>query len=148
VLHFLQEQLVLLRTMQPWDYHAIRRTLGHGSGLDSPGYRRILAVALALWHAFEGLLAREGADLESVYVQASRYPALVRLAEALMDYDEGLQRFRYEHLRVTQRTIGPDVMGTGGMAVRDLERGVNRMFFPPLWEVRDRLTARASEPSS
>lgn len=143
VLRLLQDQLGLLRTMQPWSYHAIRRVLGHGSGLDSPGYRRLLGAAPALWQAFEAILARAGVDLETIYVETARYPAVIRLAEAMLDYDEGLQRFRYEHLRITQRAIGPDVMGTGGMAVRDLERGVGRLFFPPLWEVRDRLTARA-----
>jgi hypothetical protein len=34
------------------------------------------------------------------------------------------------------------------MAVRELERGIPRTFFPALWEVRDRLTARASDAAA
>lgn len=145
ILLLLQEQIGMLRTMQPWDYHAIRRTLGHGSGLDSPGYRVIIGAAAPLWSAYEAVLRRRDVSLATVYVEAGAYPDLMRLAEALMDYDEGLQRFRYEHLRLTQRTIGPGVIGTGGMAVRALERGLSRSFFPALWELRDHLTARATE---
>lgn len=148
VLDFLQQQLTLLRTMSPWDYHAIRRVLGHGSGLDSPGYRKLLNGAGSLWRAYEALLQREQVDLEMVHVEADRYPALFRLAENLINYDEGLRRFQYEHLRVTQRTIGPGVLGTGGMAVQELERAMGRSFMPALWEVRDRLTARANQPAA
>lgn len=143
VLDLLQQQLSLLRTMSPWSYHSIRRTLGHGSGMDSPGYRRLLSGAPGLWRAFEALLRRQAVDLEAVYVEMDRYPALFRLAEGLISYDEGLRRFQYEHLRVTQRTIGLGVLGTGGTAVQELERGLGRSFMQALWEVRDRLTARA-----
>jgi tryptophan 2,3-dioxygenase len=145
VLGLLQEQLTLLRTMSPWSYHAIRRTLGHGSGMDSPGYRKLLSGAPGLWRAFEALLRRQGVDLETVYVEMDRHSALFRIAEGLISYDEGLRRFQYEHLRVTQRTIGLGVLGTGGTAVQELERGLGRSFMPALWEVRDRLTARATQ---
>ncbi len=143
VLGLLQQQLTLLRSMSPWDYHAIRATLGHGSGMDSPGYRQILGLAGRLGPVFEALLRRQGVELDAVFVEAGAHAALFRLAEGLITYDEGLQRFRYEHLRVTQRAIGLGVMGTGGMAVQELERGLARTFLPALWAVRDRLTARA-----
>ncbi|HVA91748.1 MAG TPA: tryptophan 2,3-dioxygenase family protein [Chloroflexota bacterium] len=146
VLGLLQQQLTLLRTMSPWSYHAIRRTLGHGSGMDSPGYRALLSGVSALWRAFEALLGRQNVDLETVYVEAATHPALFRLAEGLISYDEGLRRFQYEHLRVTQRTIGLGALGTGGTAVQEMERGLGRSFMPALWEVRDRLTARAGQP--
>jgi tryptophan 2,3-dioxygenase len=119
--------------MNPWDYHAIRLTLGRGSGLDSPGYRQITSQAAPLWQAFAALLDRHDLDLETLYMQAGTHATLLRIAEELISYDEGLQRFRYEHLRLTQRIIGPGVMRTGGVAVRELERGLNRCFFPALW---------------
>lgn len=50
-----------------------------------------------------------------MYVQAGTHPALYRRAEALATHDEGQQRFRPEHLRITQRAIGPGVTGTGGI---------------------------------
>ncbi|HXT34712.1 MAG TPA: tryptophan 2,3-dioxygenase family protein, partial [Chloroflexota bacterium] len=107
--------------------------------------RQILSGVPGLWRAFEALLRRQNVDLETVYMEMDRYSALFRLAEGLISYDEGLRRFQYEHLRVTQRTIGLGVLGTGGTAVQDLERGLGRSFMPALWEVRDRLTARATQ---
>jgi len=145
VLDLLQRQLSLPRTMSPWSYHSIRRTLGHGSGMDSPGYRGLLSGAPGLWRAFEALLRRQNVGLETVHVEMDRYAELFRLAKGLISYDEGLRRFQYEHLRVTQRTIGIGVLGTGGTAVQELERGLGRSFMPALWEVRDRLTARAAQ---
>jgi tryptophan 2,3-dioxygenase len=143
VLGLLEQQLALLGTMNPWDYHTVRRVLGNGSGMDSPGYRKILGGVGALRQAFETLLERQGVDLETVYVEAGQWPALFRLAEGLINYDDGLRRFQYAHLRIVQRTIGPGVFGTGGTAVRDLERRLGRSLMPALWDVRDRLTARA-----
>ena len=31
----------MLDALSPWEYQAIRRVLGHGSGFDSPGFRQI-----------------------------------------------------------------------------------------------------------
>ena len=37
--------LALLETITPYEYHVIRAGLGHGSGLDSPGFLALLHIA-------------------------------------------------------------------------------------------------------
>jgi tryptophan 2,3-dioxygenase len=41
--------------------------------------------------------------------------------------------------------IGPNSVGTGGTPMALLERTLKDVFYPELWEVRNRLTQRASE---
>ena len=36
----LADQMVVMETLSPADYHPIRMTLGHGSGQESPGFNR------------------------------------------------------------------------------------------------------------
>ena len=33
------EALHMLERLSPWEYHEVRKALGHGSGFDSPGFR-------------------------------------------------------------------------------------------------------------
>src|SRR5262245_880152 len=40
-----QQSTMRLEHLAPWDYHAMRSQLGHGSGFDSPGFRRIHDLA-------------------------------------------------------------------------------------------------------
>lgn len=62
---------------------------------------------------------------------------LRRVAENLVDLDEGLQEWRYRHVKMVERTIGRK-MGTGGSeGVAYLQRTI-RPFFPDLWEIRSR----------
>ena len=42
-----------------------------------------------------------------------RDPALANLCERMVDLDEGIQEWRYRHVKMVQRTIGTK-MGTGG----------------------------------
>src|SRR6478672_13972599 len=44
--------LHVLETITPYDYHVIRAGLGHGSGLDSPGFLALLHLAPRLGQAF------------------------------------------------------------------------------------------------
>src|SRR2546428_13762943 len=41
----LVDQMVVMETLAPADYHPIRLTLGHGSGQESPGFNQILQMA-------------------------------------------------------------------------------------------------------
>ncbi len=43
-----------LETITPHDYHLIRAGLGHGSGLDSPGFLALLHIGPRLGEAFQG----------------------------------------------------------------------------------------------
>lgn len=143
------EQLLLhvlgmLETMTPWDFLTIRAGLGHGSGMDSPGFRKLMRLSPPLLSDFKEALAREGVGLADVYIQRARYPGLFEVAEGLLNYDEYFQLFRAHHYRLIERSIGPDAVGTGGTSMALLQRTLKDRFYPELWEVRDTLTQRAS----
>ena len=58
------------------------------------------------------------------------------VSELLVDFDEGLQEWRYRHVKMVQRTIGTK-KGTGGSeGVAYLQRTLNQTIFPDLWEIR------------
>ena len=62
-----------------------------------------------------------------------------QLAERLVDLDEGLQEWRYRHVKMVQRTIG-DKTGTGGSSGAGYLQGtLFTPVFPDLWAVRRRL---------
>ena len=74
--------------------------------------------------------------LAEVYDQSGE-PAEV--CEALVDIDEGVQEWRYRHVKMVERIIGAK-MGTGGSAGSSYLRAtLFRPAFPDLWEVRSRL---------
>ena len=58
------------------------------------------------------------------------------VCERLVDLDEGLQEWRYRHVKMVERTIGRK-MGTGGSAGVDyLSSTLFRPVFPDLWAIR------------
>lgn len=62
-----------------------------------------------------------------------------QVCERLVDLDEGLQEWRYRHVKMVERTIGMK-MGTGGSAgVNYLRETLFKPLFPDLWEIRSRL---------
>ena len=64
---------------------------------------------------------------------------LRQVAEHLVDLDEGVQEWRYRHVKMVERTIG-DKAGTGGSAgAAYLRSTLFRPVFPALWAVRSRL---------
>jgi len=72
--------------------------------------------------------------LEQVYADDSDPAAEV--CESLVDIDEGLQEWRYRHVKMVERIIGLR-MGTGGSAGADYLRStLFRPVFPDLWDVR------------
>ncbi|WP_084467955.1 tryptophan 2,3-dioxygenase [Actinokineospora inagensis] len=61
------------------------------------------------------------------------------VAEYLVDLDEGLQEWRYRHVKMVERTIGAK-QGTGGSAGAAYLRGtLFEPSFPDLWAVRGEL---------
>jgi len=57
--------------------------------------------------------------------------------ERLVDIDEGLQEWRYRHVKMVERTIGRKT-GTGGSAGADyLRQTLFTPIFPDLWEIRN-----------
>jgi tryptophan 2,3-dioxygenase len=66
-------------------------------------------------------------------------PDAALVAERLVDLDEGVQEWRYRHVKMVERTIGTK-RGTGGSAgVEYLRSTLFRPAFPDLWEIRSRL---------
>lgn len=62
-----------------------------------------------------------------------------QLCERLVDLDEGLQEWRYRHVKMVERTIG-NKPGTGGSAgVEYLRSTLFQSLFPDLWAIRARL---------
>jgi tryptophan 2,3-dioxygenase len=62
-----------------------------------------------------------------------------QVAERLVDLDEGLQEWRYRHVKMVERTIG-DKSGTGGSSgAAYLRTTISTPAFPDLWAVRSRL---------
>jgi tryptophan 2,3-dioxygenase len=116
-------------------------------------------AAPTLWDAFLRYLSREGypvppaqlARIVTSPIEASpevqqilidiyrRDPKSAELCERLVDLDEGLQEWRYRHVKMVERTIGIK-RGTGGSGgVGYLSGTLGRALFPDLWEIRSQL---------
>jgi tryptophan 2,3-dioxygenase len=66
-------------------------------------------------------------------------PDAALVAERLVDLDEGVQEWRYRHVKMVERTIGTK-HGTGGSSgVEYLRATLFKPAFPDLWEIRSRL---------
>lgn len=136
-------QLHMLEHMSPVDYAVVRTALGHGAGFDSPGFRRVHRGAPPLGAAFDALLARRGLTVLDVYEAGYRREDLYQLAEAMLSWDERAILWRFHHLKVVERIIGGNVIGTQGTPVDVLGKRIDVRFFPALWTVRDEITRRS-----
>ena len=62
-----------------------------------------------------------------------------QVSERLVDLDEGVQEWRYRHVKMVERTIG-DKAGTGGSSGAGyLRTTLFHPAFPDLWAVRSEL---------
>jgi tryptophan 2,3-dioxygenase len=112
-----------------------------------------------LWDAFLRYLAREGhpvppaqlardtttaiepsEEVQTILVDVYRRDQKnAELCERLVDLDEGMQEWRYRHVKMVERTIGSK-RGTGGSSgVSYLASTLARPLFPDLWEIRSKL---------
>ncbi len=64
---------------------------------------------------------------------------LAQVSELLVDFDEGLQEWRYRHVKMVERTIGakPGTGGSPGAAY--LKTTLFKPVFPDLWAIRSSL---------
>jgi tryptophan 2,3-dioxygenase len=134
------EALHMLERLSPWEYHEVRKSLGHGSGFDSPGFRELRARAPRLWTSFQGRLEASGVTLAQAYTDAFTQPDLYDLAEALIELDERVSIWRDVHVKMVQRVIGGGAIGTQGTPVAVLADLTSRRLYPALWDVRNTLT--------
>ncbi len=116
-------------------------------------------AARTLWDAVVHYLAREGYAVprdvlerdvtKPITAHEGMQDALIgvyrsdaknaELCERLVDLDEGLQEWRYRHVKMVQRTIGT-LAGTGGSSgAKYLSTTLMLPLFPDLWAIRARL---------
>lgn len=142
IIDLLRDQVVILETMAPADYHVLRTTsLGRGSGQESPGFRKLLEVGRRVWPGFEALLGKHSVTILELERQPRENYALFRLLQAMMDYDEAFLKWRFTHMRLAFRIIGDRVMSLKGVPAAQLEAGVREPLFPELWSAISDLTA-------
>jgi tryptophan 2,3-dioxygenase len=79
-------------------------------------------------------------ELQAALVELYRRdPKHAEMCERLVDLDEGLQEWRYRHVKMVQRTIGAKA-GTGGSSGAPyLTTTLMTPVFPDLWEIRSKL---------
>ena len=136
--------------------------LAQPEGSDARRAVETAQAAPSIWDAFLAYLAARGYDLpdgtattpatdrprstepdervQDVLVAVYRGdPDAALVAERLVDLDEGIQEWRYRHVKMVERTIGTK-RGTGGSSgVEYLRSTLFRPAFPDLWEIRSRL---------
>src|SRR5262249_28777528 len=93
------------------------------------------------------LLARDvvaavqpSADVQRILIDIYRKDTKnAELCERLVDLDEGIQEWRYRHVKMVERTIGakPGTGGSSGAAY--LRETVGAPAFPDLWAIRSQL---------
>lgn len=79
-------------------------------------------------------------EVQAILVDVYRDdPRHAELCERIVDLDEGIQEWRYRHVKMVERTIGMK-KGTGGSAGSAyLRTTLNTPLFPDLWEIRAQL---------
>ena len=160
----LVSQIDVLNTMRPQDFLAFRAELAPASGFQSVQFREIEYLSglrdpvylerieltddersrlerrlrePSLWDAFITLLERHGGpSLLDIAHDRDRYGALFDVAEALLDHDEALSRWRSHHVQMVERQLGSK-SGTGGSTgVSYLKTTTDKRLFPELWALR------------
>ncbi len=138
-LQYVTTQIEMLNQMDPWEYHQIRVVLGHGSGFDSPGFRRVPQVTQRLWKAFDQLLEDAGLELTELYRHGREHEQCYQLAELLTEWDERIWVWRFRHYTIVARALGEEAIGTQGTPVQVLGKLIAQRQLPKLWETRSRL---------
>lgn len=158
-------QLSSLETLPPQHFAQFRQYLGTSSGSQSVQFRAIEAAsglrdphfmhaleergdvpelvrrALArptLQDLFLRLVEANGTTLEDLYLGPGP-TTLFFVAEALLEYEQHFAQWRFTHVQLVERILGPQTGGTGGtLGSRYLMRTIDQRFFPRLWAVRAR----------
>lgn len=158
-------QLSSLETLPPQHFAQFREYLGTSSGSQSVQFRAIEAAsglrdphfmhaleergdvpelvrrALArptLQDLFLRLVEANGTTLEDLYLGPGP-TTLFFVAEALLEYEQHFAQWRFTHVQLVERILGPQTGGTGGtLGSRYLMRTIDQRFFPRLWAVRAR----------
>jgi tryptophan 2,3-dioxygenase/ribonuclease HI len=156
----LLDHLDVLETMGPEGFLEFRDPLAPASGFQSVQFRKIEWISGLrdsfpsdaepppgpdLYEAFRACAGLPDDPEERMQALADLYrdhdgdPGrawLYRVAERLVDHDEGIALWRHHHVLMAAREIGTRP-GTGGSpGVPYLKTTLDRRFFPELWDVR------------
>jgi tryptophan 2,3-dioxygenase len=165
LMRIVSAQLSSLETLPPQHFAQFRRYLGTSSGAQSVQFRAIEAASGLRDENFMQALEEQGEvpevvrsvlsrpTLQELFLQLLRAndvkiedlylgpgpTVLFFLAEALLEYEQQFAQWRFKHVQLVERVIGPSTGGTGGtLGSRYLMRTIDQRFFPELWSVRTR----------
>lgn len=165
LVHIVTAQLSALETLPPQRFAQFRGYLGTSSGSQSVQFRAIEAISgmrsehflqvlkqhgeiaplvkealsrPSLQQLFDDMLIAHNVTLEQIYAEQNQRP-LQMLAESLLEYEQGFAMWRFLHVQLVERIIGPATSGTGGtLGSKYLQKTISQRFFPKLWEVRSK----------
>ena len=163
LMRIVSAQLSALETLPPQHFAEFRRHLGSSSGSQSVQFRAIEAASglrephfmnvlqehgpipamvqraldrPPLQELYLELLRAQSIELEQLYT-GDRPSTLFFLAEALLEYEQQFGQWRFTHVQLVERVLGPLTGGTGGtLGAKYLARTIDQKFFPALWAVR------------
>jgi tryptophan 2,3-dioxygenase len=166
LMRIVSTQLSSLETLPPQHFAQFRSYLGTSSGSQSAQFRAIEAASglrdehfmrvleehgeipdavrrvierPTLQDLFLKLLARNNVKIDDLYLGPGP-TVLFFLAEALLEYEQLFGQWRFNHVQLVERVIGPSTGGTGGtLGSKYLMKTIDQKFFPALWAVRSKL---------
>jgi tryptophan 2,3-dioxygenase len=138
-----RDEIEVICSLGPREFQVIRRSLGTGSGQESPGYNRLTSVlSRGIEEAVSRCIERRKITLLQVYGEPSAAPDVQRICEQLVDMDQAFQEWLVKHFLLVRRTIGVDrkVQALDGFPTNALAARMVQPLFPNLWDVRVDLT--------
>ncbi len=165
IIKLIVSQVDVLETMSPDSFASFRNYLGTASGFQSAQFhetKRILGICKEsnfinfsdikekknFWtnfldHCIKNIqikhnLLKNFSEIQSllitIYYEKSFY---TQIAELIIDIDEGIQEWRYRHVKLVERIIGSGTSGTGGSeGFEYLKRTITESFCHELWKIR------------
>ena len=158
-------QLHALDTLSPHGFSQFRGFLGTSTGGQSAQFRAIELISglrdpgflsyvrsqrpvdpmvddamsrPSLPDLFTSLLSERNVKPSDLYTK-NEHRDLRLLAEGLLSYEQEFATWRFLHVEVIERVIGPSTPGTGGsLGAKALRDTLNNRFFPELWAIRAR----------
>ncbi len=142
IMRTLESELQVISTLSPETFLVIRRNLGNGSGLQSPGYFEMLMAAESANEALMQLLDRRGVRVRDIFDNRASYRDLHHVCELFLDWDAGFQFWLTAHFSLVRRTLGVDrtVKALDGFPTVALGPRTSKPLFPALWDVRVELS--------
>jgi tryptophan 2,3-dioxygenase len=156
-------QLHALDTLSPQRFAQFRTYLGTSSGSQSLQFRAIELMSglrstdyLAylrsqeplpeflqrvldrppLPELFDALLQHHSVSAQQIYA-TDQHRDLRMLAEQFLEYEQSFGMWRFLHVQLVERILGPSTSGTGGsLGAKALRETLNNRFFTSLWAIR------------